>query len=194
MTFKLFFPFLLFSSISFSLLFFTGCGSKYEVKVQQELAKGVRYDSLFLGLYLGMPRQAFFDHCTQLNKQKLITTGVAGMVEYKITELDNLVIMHFYPDFANGKISSMKAEYSYQAWAPWNKEYFSDKLLTKLLTLLEKKYSAGFFKLEETEQGSVFVKIDGNRQITIAPKDETIVQVLFTDLTNKPKAAGSEEK
>jgi hypothetical protein len=43
------------------LMFFAyilnGCSpkSKYDRKLKHELAKGIRNDSLFLGLYLGMP-------------------------------------------------------------------------------------------------------------------------------------------
>lgn len=176
------------SLISIGLLtfFFVGCGSEYDRKAKAELAKGIRSDSLFLGIYLGMPRQAFFDRCTELNKQKQITNGLASMVEYKFKDSNDLVVMHFFPEFSDAKISAMKAEYNYESWAPWNKEYFSERLQAKLMKIFEKRYGVGFFKIDDTDFGPAFAKIDGNRRIVVSIKDEEKVLVVFTDLTAKP--------
>ncbi len=64
----------------------SGCTpkAKYERKLKHELAKGVRYDSLFLGLYLGMPEKDFYIHCWELNKKGLIRQGSNNTtVEYR---------------------------------------------------------------------------------------------------------------
>jgi hypothetical protein len=52
----------------------SGCSpkAKYERRLKQELASGMRYDSLFMGLYLGMPEKDFYTHCWQLNHKGLI--------------------------------------------------------------------------------------------------------------------------
>lgn len=173
-------------SIGLLTLFFVGCRSEYDRKAKAELAKGIRNDSLFLGIYLGMPRQAFFDRCTELNKQKLITNGLASMVEYKFKNAEDIVVMHFFPEFSDAKISAMKAEYTYEAWAPWNANYHSDHLQPQLIKMLEKSYGNGFFKIEDTDKGPAFAKIDGNRRIVVSIKDEETVLVVFTDLTAKP--------
>jgi len=173
-------------SIGLLTFFFVGCGSEYDRKAKAELAKGIRNDSLFLGIYLSMPRQAFFDRCTELNKQKQITNGLASMVEYKFKEANDVVVMHFFPEFSDAKISAMKAEYTYEAWAPWNTNFQSDHLQPKLIKLLEKRYGTGFFKIDDTDKGAAFAKIDGNRRIVVSIKDEETVLVVFTDLTAKP--------
>ena len=51
-----------------------GCSprSKYESRLTHELASGVRYDSLFMGIYLGMSEQDFYTHCWMLNREGLI--------------------------------------------------------------------------------------------------------------------------
>jgi hypothetical protein len=43
----------------------SGCSpkAKYERRLKHELASGVRYDSLFMGLYLGMPDKDFYNQC-----------------------------------------------------------------------------------------------------------------------------------
>ena len=43
--------------------------------VKKELAKGTRSDSLFMGIYLGMPSKAFYAHCWDLNKKGVFTNG-----------------------------------------------------------------------------------------------------------------------
>ena len=47
--------------ILISGLILSGCSpkSRYDRMVKRELASGVRYDSLFMGLYFGMPEKDF---------------------------------------------------------------------------------------------------------------------------------------
>lgn len=92
-------------------------------------------DSLFLGMYLGMPQEEFFDHCTELNKQELITQASGGntSVEFRIKdEYEKEVSMRFFPTFIDYKIYEMPVTYSYIPWAPWNKQYQSDVLLEQV--------------------------------------------------------------
>ena len=60
--------------ISFSACSGLGSG-EYDRLVKKELAKGTRSDSLFMGIYLGMPSQAFYAHCWDLNKKRVFTNG-----------------------------------------------------------------------------------------------------------------------
>jgi hypothetical protein len=57
--------------ILISGLILTGCSpkSRYDRMLKRELASGVRYDSLLMGLYFGMPEKTFYMHCWDLNKQ-----------------------------------------------------------------------------------------------------------------------------
>lgn len=141
-------------------------------------------DSLFLGIHLGMPQKDFFDLCTALNKQKVITQGPGSTnVEYRInSEFDNEVSMRFFPTFIDQQIYEMPVTYSYIAWAPWNKQYWADSLLEKVLVKYKDWYGDEFKLINHPTQGKVYYKIDGKRRINLFVKDEQFVQAVFTDL------------
>ena len=143
-----------------------------------------RYDSLFLGISLGMERQAFYDHCWELNRQKIFMQGPRNQeVQYILrTELPSPVVMQFYPSFYNEKIFEMPVLFSYEAWAPWNKEYSSDTLFVDMLGVFEKWYGDGFKLTEHATQGKVYYKFDGTRRINLFIRDDQFVQAVFTDL------------
>jgi len=163
-----------------------GCSPKarYERKLKHELARGVRYDSLFMGLYLGMPDKDFYTRCWELNRRGLIRQGTGNTtVEYRTgNDLKYPYIMDFYPKFVLGKISEMPVRYVYAGWAPWNKELTSDKLQEDVLMWYEEVYGTGFMKVEHPVRGAAYVKIDGNRQISIFKEDELHVWTVFTDM------------
>lgn len=142
------------------------------------------YDSLFLGFYLGMERQAFFDHCWEYNRQKIFTHGPTNTsVEYRMEhDLDYPAVMRFYPTFENDRIFEMPVLFSYAAWAPWNRQFQSDTLLTDVLDLFRQWYGQDFEVLEHQTMGKVYYRIDGKRRINIFIKDEQHVQAVFTDL------------
>ena len=118
-------------------------------------------DSLFLGFYLGMAQKDFFDHCTELNKQQKITQGPGGTtsVEHKI-----------------------KGTYTYDSWAPWNKEYSSAALLPKILESYKATYGGDFKVVNDRYQGKIYYRMDGKRRINLFIKDEQFVQAIFTDM------------
>lgn len=141
-------------------------------------------DSLFLGISLGMERKAFFDYCWEQNKKKLFTHGPTNTnVEYKLVgETDHPVAMRFYPTFHEDKIFEMPVTFTYEAWAPWNRQYWADSLLVDMVPVFEKWYGQGFKKLDHPTMGSVYYKIDGKRRINLFRKDDQFVQAVFTDL------------
>jgi hypothetical protein len=143
-----------------------------------------RTDSLFLGMYLGMPEKEFYDHCTELNKQQLITQGGGAVsVEYKMREdFDSPVTMRFFPTFVEGKIFEMPVTYHYPAWAPWNKQYQASVLLEEMLEKYKGWYGEDFKLLNHHTQGKVYYKIDGRRRINLFVMDDQFVQAVFTDL------------
>jgi hypothetical protein len=167
----------------------SGCSprSKYERRLKQELASGVRCDSLFFGLYLGMPEKDFYLHCWQLNKKGLIRQGDTNTtVEYNIKdELKYPGTMNFYPRFVQGKISEMPVQFHYKGWAPWNKKLSSEKLQSDILNWYKKVYGAGFIKVKHPLHGIAYVKVDGNRRITIFKQDDLNVWAVFTDMLIK---------
>ena len=90
-----------------SLCIISGCSprAKYERRLKHELASGVRCDSLFMGLYLGMPEKEFYTHCWQLNKKGLIRQGESNTTVLYNTkdELKYPGTMNFYPRFNAGQ-------------------------------------------------------------------------------------------
>ena len=166
-------------------------GSQYDRLVKKELAKGTRSDSLFMGIYLGMTSKAFYSHCWDLNKKGVFTNGTNNTsVLYKPgKDLKHQSSMNFYPDFYEDKIFSMWATFEYDAWAPWNKNQQADSLLPDVLQLYKRWYPGGndFITITNKERGTIFVKVDGNRRITIGKYDDRMVKVDYTDLLVEQK-------
>ena len=167
----------------------SGCSprSKYEHRLKHELASGVRYDSLFLGLYFGMPEKVFYVHCWNLNHKGLIKQGESNTTaEYELKdELKYPALMDFYPKFMQGKIFEMPVSFKYKGWAPWNKTLSSDNLEKEVLKWYEKVYGDGFIKVKHPLHGTAYVKINGNRRITIFIEDDLHVWAVFTDMSVK---------
>ena len=174
-------------------------GSAYMAMEKRELARGIRNDSLFLGLKFGMTRKEFFDHCFELNRQGLVKEGPANnTVEYKMPDqFPHPGRMNFYPDYDDdNRIYKMRVYFQYDAWAPWNKAEWSDSLLPEVVRLFEKWYGGEFLEIESEGQAnapSVFVKIDGNRRIAVFRGDDIKVNAIITDLTS-PKVRQEKNK
>jgi hypothetical protein len=167
-------------------------GSKqYDKLVKTELAKGVRVDSLFLGIRFGMTSKAFYGYCWELNKKGIISDGSNNtMVLYKIDSgLRFPASMNFYPDFYDNKVANMRVTFQYNAWAPWNKAQFSDSLLPDVLQLYKKWYPGGndFIEMTDKDKRTVYVKVDGNRRLLLGKFDDMIVKAEFTDLLEEEK-------
>ena len=174
---------------------FYGCtvsgGEQYNRLVKKELAKGNRSDSLFLGIHFGMTNKEFYGHCWELNKKGILTDGNNNSaVLYKLRkDLRFPASMNFYPDFYENRIAVMRAEFHYDAWAPWNKAQFSDSLLPDVLKLYKKWYPGGndFIAITDKTKGTIYVKVDGNRRITIGRFNDMLVKVDYTDLIIEEK-------
>jgi hypothetical protein len=159
-------------------------GARYDRKLARELQSGERYDSLFMGLYLGMDEKDFYTHCWELNREGLIRQGSSNMsVEYKTgEELKHPATMNFYPVFQEGKIVEMPVRFAYNGWAPWNKELSPEKLAEDIRRWYEKVYGEGFITVKHPEHGTAFVKVDGNRRITIFHEPDLHAWAIFTDM------------
>jgi hypothetical protein len=175
--------------IILSGIIISGCSpkAKYDRMVAHELASGVRYDSLFLGLYFGMPEKDFYVHCWRLNQKGLIKQGESNTTaELELSdELKYPAVMDFYPKFNQGKISEMPVTFKYKGWAPWNKTLSSDNLEKEVLKWYEKVYGGGFIEVKHRLHGTGYVKVNGNRRITIFIEDELHVWAVFTDMSVK---------
>ena len=175
------------------VLLLTACSRRtnYNILEQKELARGVRYDSLFLGLRFGMTQKEFFDHCQELHQRGFLVQGGlrSGRIaaRYRLQDgLPSTALLNFYPDFYKDRIYRMEADFNYEAWSPWNKRLFADSLKKDLARLFEEWYGKGFIELADSGRGDVWLKIDGNRRIVITgnnDNNEMYVTAIFTDLT-----------
>jgi hypothetical protein len=181
-------------------IFISACdglaGDEYTRLVKRELAKGKRVDSLFLGISFGMTSKTFYGYCWELNKKGIITDGANNtMVLYQIdSALKYPATMDFYPDFYENKIYHMRVIFQYNAWAPWNKAQSADSLLPDVIRLYKKWYQGSneFMKITDKVKGTIYVKVDANRRITVGKYDDAQVHVDYTDLLVEKKLKKAE--
>ena len=154
------------------------------------------YDSLFLGTYLGMGKKEFYDYCWEMNRQKKFSHGPTNQsVEYHLeNELENPVLMRFYPSFHEDKIYEMPVTFTYEAWAPWNKRFFGDSLLIDMVVVFKRWYGEDFKVLDHKTMGKVYYKMDGKRRINLFKRDDQYVQAVFTDLSVEKQIKDEKEK
>jgi hypothetical protein len=175
------------------LIMLVGCKpesgfDKYKKQAKQEMASNKRADSIFFGIYLGMPGKDFFTHCWNMNKKGIFTDGTDGKgnmyILYKLPkELKYPAAMNFYPAFEDSVIKSMRVFYQYEGWVPWNKSLSADSLLPHVVSMYKKWYPGNdFIEMNDKIKGPLYAKVDGNRRITIAKSDDVQVKVEFTDM------------
>ena len=174
----------------FALLVVTmaACEKDYAALRQRELISGIRHDSIFMGMYFGMPRMEFYRQCFEMNQQGLLINGPENSTAlYLMPGYRQPINVNFYPDFSEDKIYNMKVWLSYQTWAPWNKEYYAGELVPDALSILEKWFGSGFIK-QRTDRGRPFwAKVNGNREVILRILDERQLRVDITDISVQPK-------
>ena len=167
------------------------CGqSEYALLESKELASGVRQDSLIMELYFGDLRKDFFKHCWELNKKGLISHGPDNQnVQYNLEDKEGKELtLLFYPKFdTKDRIKRMDMEFIYKGWAPWNEHLYPDKLLPQVKEILMDWYKGNEFILVELDDSSdkYWVKVDGNRRISLGEYRDKSVSVRVTDLLNE---------
>lgn len=178
------------------------CKSEYQQYVDAELASGETRDSLILGMRMGQTKKDFFEICWQLNKQKLISQGPGNnraRIEIdRDSTLENSRAKEllFYGIFDGEDVMrGMDMTYSYTAWAPWNEERHAAALVEDLRAQYLRGYPGNEFIEVELPGGerSALVKIDGNRQILLYPKNNKDVVVKIEDLNHKLKEEWEKE-
>jgi hypothetical protein len=159
--------------------------SDYKTMEEEEFKSGKRVQDLFYDIKFGMSRKDFFKYCWEMHqKGKFLDGENSTSVLYKLEkELKYPASMNFFPDFYKDKIYKMQARFQYVAWAPWNKELFSDSLILQVVQLYEKWYPGNdFIKLTDSKGRTIYVKVDGNRRIIIGQFDDSHVKADYTDL------------
>ncbi len=173
----------------FVALTFLSCtrSSEYHRIKEKELASGMEYKEIFLGLEFGMTRKNFFDACWKMNQEGLLTQGANALKVHYVAELPSgqVANMYFYPNFENDRIYHMPVEFQYRDWFPTNPKYSSKNLVDDVTAYFEGIYGKGFFKVEDKSGAYAMVKIDGNRLIRIYVKDLSAASVDILDLRIK---------
>lgn len=175
--------------IGILLLLLPGCSNenKLEKVIKEELASGIRHDSLFLGLKFGITLQEFYDHCWELNRQGIVKEGAQNMsVEYIFKDsLDQPIAFNFYAHRnGEGPIHQYNTSFYYYAWA-LNRHLYSDRLMEMLPAILMEWYGGNepFTMIKDGKEH--MYKIDGNRMIDLVIHDESTVVATYYDLSHK---------
>ena len=173
-----------------SLLFVFACQAKseYQKLKDTELTKGVVYDSLFAGLSFGMTQKQFYDYCWDMNEKGLFVNGTGSQVLYDVSQdFSRPTQLTFYPKYVNGKMLEMPLEFQYRDWALWNEETKVELLMEEVKEVLLTWYGGNDFIKMTSPDGSttVWVKIDGNRQIRVGRMNISTAKVNITNLVVK---------
>jgi len=171
------------------VLFFAGAcrndSNTYSGLVKKELASGKVSNQLLMDIHFGMTQKEFFNYCWSMHNKGIFDDGSnSTAVLYRLpAQLKYPGSMNFYPVFRKDTIYKMWAQFTYDAWAPWNRHLFSDSLMLDVVRLYNKWYPGNdFLKLTNPSRGTIYVKIDGNRRIIVGKKDDAHVNVDYMNL------------
>ena len=170
--------------------------SEYSKLLKKELKSGKTFDDLVLGLKIGQTKDDFYEICADLNKKKLITSGARNLYpEYILYPKDSVengkkIRMSFMGIFDNDRImKGMDIRFNYYSWIAWREEYNSDNLINEIKDTLQLWYPGNnFIEIDlklDSKNNLAYVKIDGNRQITMYKIDGRDVAVIIEDVSEK---------
>lgn len=133
----------------------------------------------------GMTRKEFYAYCWLMHQKDSFDDGGNGSsVLYRMkNQLKYPASMHFSPEFRRDSIYRVEAQVVYDGWAPWNRQLFADSLLTDLVRFYRRWYPGNdFIKVTDPKRGIIYVKVDGNRRIILGKKDDSQVNVDYSNL------------
>lgn len=177
--------------LAIGLLVITGgCDQKqtFEEVVTEELARNVKFDSLFYGLHFNMPMKEFYDHSFDMNQKGIFfqnNMNVEVIIHYD-KDFSAPVDFVFFPDTSFPTIQKVDGHMMFRQWAPFNKEYPASKLQEELKKKMEDWYGGRDFIKIKHPKGHwpyAYVKVDGNRKILLYRSfDDQKVEVAFENL------------
>ena len=170
--------------------------SEYSKLLKNELESGKSYEELFLGMEMGQTKDDFYKICADLNKKKLITSGARNLYpEYILYPKDRVekgkkIRMSFMGIFNDDRIMrGMDLRFNYFTCVDWKKEYHSDHLIKEIKDTLLLWYPGNdFIEIDlklDPKYKFAYVKVDGNRQITVYKIDARDVAVKIEDVSGK---------
>lgn len=181
--------------IGLVLMGLSACDSpekQYKRLEKKELAKNERYDSLFFGIHFRMSNQDFRDYCYQMNLEGKFKQG--GLRNFSWVacalpdQMDYPAAINFYPEFTNDTITGMNASIYYDNATFHDGIFETDSLLLDVLKLTDHWYGAGYSRIKSPffYKEDVYVKIKGNRRITILPDlSGQMINLWYVDLKAK---------
>ncbi len=178
--------------IGAGVLSLQSCKSEYTQLVETEMSSGIVHDSLIHGLRIGQTKKEFYKHCWALNKSKAITAGSGNEYALFVLPADSTdthpdkINVQFYGIFDdNDVMHGMEMKMDYYSWAPWLKHFGSEYLIEKVKSNMMKDYPGNDFMELQVGENTAFVKVDGNRQISMFPLSFKQIMVKIEDLRVK---------
>lgn len=162
--------------------------SDYTKLVKSELAKGVRQDSILLGMHFRDTRNEFYGKCFDLNKQQVVSQGDNFSVQYLFTDSvfhsePVQIKLLFVPAFDDQeKITNMDMKFSYLNWSPMNPQLQADSLKPEVMKILMNWYKGNDFIKAKVDDEIIPVKLDGNRRMLVFVYDNRDVVVKVQDI------------
>jgi hypothetical protein len=162
----------------------------YESVRKEELAKGIHVDSVIYKVHLGMSYSDYYTYCFQMNQKGLFKPNITGdMVSLELARGFRFpVIFEFMPSKQGNseKIYFYWGKLTYKNFSYYNKDCSIEKLTKEAMNYFENNYKGRKFIRIPNENILLkykFVKIDGNRQITLDPEvSGQYLNVTFKDL------------
>ncbi len=175
-------------------LFVLGCQpedttpvGRYRTAIAEGLEAPAAPMETVLGIDLGIPAQEFFDRCTALNQQQLITMGGGGTVVDHVmpNDLNRPALMTFHPVFIGEPrtLQALELSFRYDDWSPWNRRASADTLLPDVAHYFTNTLGTELIDLQHPRRKRVFAGVDKNRLLTLWREDDSTVKGTITDLS-----------
>ncbi len=182
----------IFWAVSMFTILILACAHRqtYNEVVAEELARKVRFDSLFHGLYFDMPMTEFYEYGYEMNQKGIFfqnAMNVEVIVHYD-DEYSSPVDFVFFPDEKYPSIQIIRGYMKYRRWSPFAKDLTAAKLQEEIKEIFEKRYGGRQFMKIVHPEGHwpyAYVKVDGNRKILLYRSfDDQKVELVFENLDN----------
>jgi len=147
-------------------------------------ASEIQEDSLLLGIHFGISQDSFFNYCQVLNQERKIFDSNSKLrVARRINWKKNNFQMNFYPTYISDKLHRLEFECIHEAYASWNKQYFSETIIDDIKSYFEQEFQIKMEDFDHDKFGKAFVNFTGNRRLRIYIKDQKTVGGEFLDMT-----------
>ena len=161
--------------------------ARYRAAIEEGLEAPAAAMETVLGIDLGIPAREFFDRCTALNQQQLITMGRGGNVVDHLmpNDLKRPALMTFQPIFIGSPrtLQALELSFMYNDWSPWNKRASADTLLPDVARYFANTFDTELIDLRHPRHQRVFASVEQNRLLTLWREDESTVKGMITDLS-----------